>query len=422
MIKGVAMSSVSVLFLSAMVLGMSVTTSRSDAVEEAEAGVVVARANVAASPNIAARGSYRNSLSRFEVAKQGRVAFLGGSITEMEGYRPMLEKSIRDRFPDSKLDFVNAGISSTCSTTGAFRLSEDVFAKGPVDLLFVEFAVNDDQDGMHASRECGRGLEGVLHRARSLNPNIDIVVTYFVNPQMLALLQQGKTPVSIAAHEAVCQHYNVSTVHLAQEVADQIKSGQLTWEVYGGTHPKPAGNRIAADLCWTLLTHAWEGKPTSELTPHIMPKELLDAGAYINGTMIRPNEKWLTEGWSLDVPDWKKLPGQSRSRFEKLEILSATEPGRTMTVPFVGTAIGAFVLAGPDAGQVDVQVDGGEVKRVEVYHNYSRGLHYPRTVMFFTDLPAGPHVLNLTIAPTKHEHSQGHALRLMRFAVGGPQP
>ena len=31
------------------------------------------------------------------------------------------------------------------STTGAFRLERDVLSAGPLDLLFVEFAVNDDQ-------------------------------------------------------------------------------------------------------------------------------------------------------------------------------------------------------------------------------------------------------------------------------------
>ena len=41
-------------------------------------------------------------------------------------------------------------IASTCSTTGAFRLRDDVLIKGPVDLFFIEFAVNDDQDAGHA--------------------------------------------------------------------------------------------------------------------------------------------------------------------------------------------------------------------------------------------------------------------------------
>ena len=41
------------------------------------------------------------------------------------------------------------GIASTCSVTGAHRLTRDVLSKGDVDLFFIEFAVNDDQDAGH---------------------------------------------------------------------------------------------------------------------------------------------------------------------------------------------------------------------------------------------------------------------------------
>jgi hypothetical protein len=96
--------------------------------------------------NIALRGFFDNS--RIAIEKKGRatVAFMGGSITEMNGYRPMLMDFLAKRYPECQFTFINAGISSTCSTTGAFRLSRDVLSLGPVDLFFIEFAVNDDQD------------------------------------------------------------------------------------------------------------------------------------------------------------------------------------------------------------------------------------------------------------------------------------
>ncbi|MDA1162827.1 MAG: SGNH/GDSL hydrolase family protein, partial [Planctomycetota bacterium] len=102
------------------------------------------------SRNIIRRGSYKNSQIRFEREKQGHVAFIGGSITEMNGYRPMVCDFLQKRHPETEFTFTDAGISSTCSTTGAFRLHRDVLAKGPVDLFFIEFAVNDDQDAGHA--------------------------------------------------------------------------------------------------------------------------------------------------------------------------------------------------------------------------------------------------------------------------------
>ena len=139
------------------------------------------------------RGSLTNSRIQFEQKKVGHVAFMGGSITEMNGYRPLVCDLLKRRFPETKFTFTDAGIASTCSTTGAFRLATDVLAKGPVDLFFVEFAVNDDQDAGHARRECIRGMEGIIRHVRAHNPNADIVLIYFVNPAMLKTIQAEST-------------------------------------------------------------------------------------------------------------------------------------------------------------------------------------------------------------------------------------
>src|SRR5438046_8945790 len=77
--------------------------------------------------NVRARGSLDNSRLKFQTQRKGSVAFIGGSITEMEGYRPMVCEGLKKRFPETALKFKAAGIASTCSTTGAFRLASDVF-------------------------------------------------------------------------------------------------------------------------------------------------------------------------------------------------------------------------------------------------------------------------------------------------------
>ena len=61
--------------------------------------------------NVTIRGSFENSRIAFEIKKKATVAFMGGSITEMNGYRPMLMAFLEHRFPNRFL-FINAGISS----------------------------------------------------------------------------------------------------------------------------------------------------------------------------------------------------------------------------------------------------------------------------------------------------------------------
>ncbi len=99
-----------------------------------------------------------------DAALERRVAFLGGSITEMNGYRPRVMAMLREKYPDVKFVEIAAGLSSTCSDTGAFRLEEYVLEKGVPDLLIVDFSVNDHGDGRFDRKHCIRGMEGVLRR------------------------------------------------------------------------------------------------------------------------------------------------------------------------------------------------------------------------------------------------------------------
>ena len=115
------------------------------------------------------RGDYRNSYQMFEKERVGTVAFLGGSITEMKGWRDMICEDLKQRFPYTKFTFIDAGIPSTGSTPGAFRLADDVLSKAKVDLLFVEAAVNEDTNGFNAIEQV-RGMEGIVRHPLLSNP------------------------------------------------------------------------------------------------------------------------------------------------------------------------------------------------------------------------------------------------------------
>ncbi|MGB7343891.1 MAG: GDSL-type esterase/lipase family protein [Pirellulaceae bacterium] len=375
------------------------------------------QANAQSSSHAVLRGQLDHSRIKFQLEKRGSVAFIGGSITEMNGYRPMVMEYLQQRFPETEFTFTNAGISSTCSTTGAFRFQRDVISVKP-DLLFVEFAVNDDQDAAHSARDCVRGMEGIIRHARTNNPNIDIVMTHFVNPSMLQKAQEGKQATSVAQHERVADHYQVSSVNVPGELADQIKSGNMTWERFGGTHPKDPGNRMVADKIIETLDAAWKTNLPDDATakPHRLP-EPLDTNSYFQGRLVHVDQAKLDDDWMIKTPDWKSLPGGKRDRFNELKLLCATRADATLILDFTGKAIGAFVLAGPDAGQLDYSIDGSPFKTVDLYHRYSKGLHYPRTVMFDADLSDSPHQLALRVSKSRNAGSQGTAARIMEFVV-----
>ncbi|MDG1897469.1 MAG: alpha/beta hydrolase fold domain-containing protein [Fuerstiella sp.] len=368
---------------------------------------------------VACRGNVQNSLRQFEVEKKGHVAFIGGSITEMDGYRPRVCAWLQQRFPDTKFQFTAAGISSTCSNTGAFRLQRDVLAHGPVDLLFVEFAVNDDQDAGHSADACVRGMEGIIRHLREHNPRADVVMTHFVNPGMLGTLNAGGTILSASQHERVARHYQVSSVYLSKEVAHRINTGGLTWKQFGGTHPGPAGNQLAADLATSVLSTGWNGIDTAQLEPlaHELPGEMLLSSSFSNGVLLPLDRVRHDSRWKFSEPDWQNIAGNKRGRFLGTSLLHSNAPGAVASVAFNGTAVGVYVLAGPDAGQIEFRVDDGEWNTAELYHRFSKGLHYPRTVVLAAGLKPAAHNVEFRVAVTQHAESKGTAIRVLAVAV-----
>src|ERR1051325_2401279 len=80
-------------------------------------------------------GGLDNVWYRMQKDKEAHVVFLGGSITNMSGWRDLLCKYLKDTYRGTKFTFLNAGIPSLGSVPHAFRFQRDVIEKGPVDLL-----------------------------------------------------------------------------------------------------------------------------------------------------------------------------------------------------------------------------------------------------------------------------------------------
>jgi hypothetical protein len=84
---------------------------------------------------------------------------------------------------------------------------------------------------------------------------------------------------------------------------------------------------------------------------------------------------------------------------------------------FAGSALTAFVLAGPDSGALEVSVDGSDWRRVELYHSFSKGLNYPRTVILADDLAGSYHTAAIRTAAEKPAGSEGNAATILFFGV-----
>ncbi len=362
------------------------------------------------------RAGLGNCRIRFLREGQGRVAFLGGSITEGGAWREMVAKELQRRFPQARFDFINAGIASLGSTPGAFRFARDVLARGRVDLLFAEAAVNDETNGQ-TPLESLRGMEGIVRQARLANPAIDVVLLHFVDPDKMAVIRQGRTPAVIESHEKVAAHYGVASIDLAQEVAERIHAGEFTWEKdFRDLHPSPFGQSLYFRSVQRLLDAAWPGPPAADAQVQPYPlSEPLDAKSYFRGRLLGAGAAQIESGWKLD-PRWMPRDhAGTRPGFVQVPALVAEQPGAALYLDFEGTAVGIFVAAGPDAGTVEFRVDDSPTATRNLFTPWSAGLHLPWAQVLAADLPPGKHRLHLRVAPAAAPKSKGHAVRIIHF-------
>lgn len=360
------------------------------------------------------RSGLNNCQYIFETTKKGRVAFLGGSITQMSGWREEVAESLEKRFPDTEFDFVFAGIGSTDSSMGAFRLERDVFTRGQVDLLFIESAVNELHNGRKLL-EIHRATEGIILNARRHNPNIDLIAQYFYDPAYVEKVRAGETPWQIAALDRIALQHNVNAIDQTIRCTTLFDSGRMSSEEFGGVHPKPAGHKVYSEMIDGLFSEAWAGPLAERLQPH-QSAWRFDPKSYSHGRFQGLESAEVIKGWEI-VANWKAKEGSVRALDRGVPYMEALEPGAELTVKFRGTAIGLPMVAGPDVGVIEFSIDGGLPKTLDQFTKWSKGLHIPWIYMLETDLLPGEHTLSLRTTDRKNRQSTGYACRFRCFAV-----
>lgn len=424
------------------------------------------------------RGGLPNCAEKFRRDKFGRVAFLGGSITEMRGWRNMVQSALRERFPDAKFEFVDAGISSTGSTPGAFRLENDILSKGKIDLLFIENAVNDDTNGFSPKSQI-RGMEGEIRRALLANPETDIVVLHFIYDPFIAVEARGDSPEVVKNHEIVCEHYSVASINLCREIALRMRDGEFDWKKFGGTHPSPFGHKYYAAAVENLFDEAWKtsagtfagapagtsagtsskisakasaefpagnsAKASAEIpagasAPRKLP-EPLDKFSYFRGRFIPIENAKVARGWRLEN-NWKPASApafesggnadtlysfeggagparkaHTRRGFVNVPMLEARAPGAEFSLEFEGTAVGIFCVAGPYAGTLEYSIDGTPFSRLDTFTHWSGSIYLPWVYLFADELAPGKHVLTVRMSGAKNAKSFGHECQIRNFVA-----
>ena len=354
------------------------------------------------------RGGMPNVLARLKAGKETRIAYLGGSITAQDGWRPKTLAWFQSQYPSAKITEINAAIGGTGSDLGVYRLRHDVLEFKP-DLLFVEFAVNDS--GAPPER-IHKAMEGIVRQTWRADPNTDICFVYTLTEEMLGTLQSGKYPRAASAMEEVADHYAIPSIHMGLEPARLQQAGKLIFRgplpgteaekaagggkiVFSGdgVHPYPqTGHQLYLEAVIRSMTPIrLAGTPGR----HLLGAPL-DRDNWEQAKMIPLSAVHLSSGWQrLDLAT-HPVAKYFQSRVP--ELWKADRAGETVQFRFRGTSAFVYDLLGPDCGQVSVQVDGAAPivrPRFDAFSDY----HRLGTLGVADSVPAGIHTVTITVLP-----------------------
>jgi len=355
------------------------------------------------------RDGLPNFFAKLNSGAEVRVAYLGGSITAQDGWRPKTLAWFQQQFPKAHLKEINAAIGGTGSDLGVFRLKQDVLDHQP-DLVFVEFAVNDS--GV-PTEQIQRTMEGIVRQTWRSHPTTDICFVYTIAGNMLKELQQDHLWNSMAAMETLAAHYSIPTINMGLEVARMEKTGKL---VFTGEKPKTDEEKKA--LADKILFSPDSVHPYTDTGhqlyleavargmgkiqhvnhaagPHVL-KEPLRADNWEAAKMIPLSKVTRTGNWSR-MDSSKEGLARNFSNFLP-ELWKADKPQDSIAFRFRGKVVRIYDLVGPDCGQLTVQVDDKPAKkelRFDAYCTYHRLASFT-VVDGATD---GVHTARVTLLP-----------------------
>ena len=333
------------------------------------------------------------------------VGYIGGSITEglTVGAETCWARRSYDwlctQFPDTKINYVNAGMSGTPSGIGLIRAERDLYtfdtlttggrtaaviaeelpAQIQPDIVFVEFAVNDGQEPI--SKECYESLvRKILEK-----DNQPAVVLLFT------ILENGYT---CQPHMSmVGEQYNLPMISVGDALTPEFESGRMKWETYSDdqSHPNEYGHILVADMVKNYFEQ-------------VMPLAEGDApqiSALPDGAIFSDSYK------DMILLDGANLTADSLGGFEPKEgFLNQfrngwiNKNGGSEPIVFTISCKSLFMVLHTNNsgrfGAVDVKVDGEKV--ITVNSNRSGGWGAPDYQLIFSDEQSAEHKIEISMA------------------------
>lgn len=179
------------------------------------------------------------------------VGVIGGSITQgsmasnqQNSYASRFYQWWVTAFPDTKVNFVNAGIGATTSYLGVHRVDKDLLSKKP-DVVIIEFSVNDSDS---------------LFYKETYEDLVRKILTADNNPAVLLLFMTMEDGTSAQpSHMHIGFWYDLPRISYRQTILKEIEKGTFTWKDISpdNIHPNDKGHAIIGEILWSYLNNVY---------------------------------------------------------------------------------------------------------------------------------------------------------------------
>ena len=330
-------------------------------------------------------------MAKINAGKQVKVGYIGGSITEMDGWRRLSFEWLQSQYPGCTFKHIAAGIGGTGSSLGVYRFRQDILDYDP-DLIFIEFSVND---GGASTEGIWRSFEGMVRQAWAKNPDIDIVFVYTICESISDDYRQGRYYRSAGAVEMLADHFGIPSICFGPRVIADVDSGLLVMNHGNTAVPVPEedqatdekladwyaaqGKRLfskdgvhpilRAHRCYYLASFTSSWPSLSALPPADHASKL--AAPFYDTSLENARTVPLDRG--MLAGDWTT---QDSPYYEKLfhgKVWYSNTPGSSIKIRFRGERVRLYTVVGPDRCTVRYTIDGVPSSAIRtISDSYSR--------------------------------------------------
>lgn len=342
-------------------------------------------------------------LRKAEAGEEVTIALIGGSITQgtisngandsIVGDKKCYAEIFREwwtaMFPNTKINFVNAGIGGTDSYLGVHRVAQDVLSADP-DLVVVEYAVNDADTNFYQTT-----YDNLVRRLLKADAAV-----------IMLIMAQTNGSSAQAKEAMVAVKYSVPALSYYAAMTALISGGTYTAEELSGdtVHPSALGHAITGELLWNYLNEVYANRKLyGESTS--FTAEALTSDKYAEAKIL-DSETITPDGLGTFSEQ------QTTSYFPNGWQSTAGEGGISFTAEFANLGILYQKTVDGLSGQFDVYVDGEKVGTINA--NFANGWG---DAMEGMEVYTSEEVKSHTVEIRKSSGSTGEKLNLLGLLV-----